>query len=175
MKKIEVVPHRLVWQAQFKAEKAALEKLLSERIIALYHIGSSSVAGLSAKPIIDMLLVTDDLARLDLAAPLFEQLGYEVMGEFGIPGRRYYRKGTDPRTHHIHAFQFDNVTEIERHILFRDYLRTHPKTAAEYGQLKTQLAAQFPHDIDGYCDGKDAFVKRVEKEALIWHFETRDN
>nr|WP_239253911.1 GrpB family protein [Listeria ilorinensis] len=175
MKNIEVVPHRTEWQSHFKAEKAVLEKQLAERIIALYHIGSSSVVGLSAKPIIDMLLVTDDLEKLDLASPLFEQLGYEVMGEFGISGRRYYRKGKDPRTHHIHAFQFDNVTEIERHVLFRDYLRTHPKAATEYGKLKLQLAERFPHDIDSYCDGKEAFVKQLEKEALIWHFKTRDS
>lgn len=91
------------------------------------------------------------------------------MGEFGIPGRRYFRKGGHNRTHQIHAFQYNNMEEIERHMAFRDYLREHPEVCIKYGELKSQLAEQYPNDIDGYGDGKDDFVKSVEKEAIKWH------
>ena len=98
----------------------------------------------------------------------FEALGYEYLGEFGIPGRRYLRKGGDERTHQMHIFASDDVHAIARHLAVRDYLRAHPARAAAYGALKLELAARFPYDIDGYCDGKDAFVGALERDALEW-------
>jgi GrpB-like predicted nucleotidyltransferase (UPF0157 family) len=97
-----------------------------------------------------------------------EALAYEALGEFGIPGRRYFRKGGDDRTHQAHVFQVGDPG-VERHLAFRDYLRAHPGVAAEYGVLKAGLAQQFPEDIDKYMDGKDAFVKAAEQEALRWY------
>lgn len=92
------------------------------------------------------------------------------MGEFGFVGRRYFRKGGDNRTHQIHAFQFDNITEIERHLVFRDYLREHPDICKQYGDLKSELAEKYPNDIEGYGDGKDRFVREIEKEAIKWYW-----
>ena len=92
------------------------------------------------------------------------------MGEFGIPGRRYYRKGGENRTHQIHAFSEEDHWNIDRHLAVRDYLRAHPKEAKLYGDLKQRLAQQFPEDIERYCDGKDAFVKALEKRAYAWYF-----
>ena len=98
----------------------------------------------------------------------FVAIGYECMGEFGIEGRRYFRKGGDNRTHQIHIFEQSNHKDINRHIAVRDFLRTHPDIALEYGELKMELANRFPEDIEGYCAGKDAFVKQLEKDALRW-------
>lgn len=103
---------------------------------------------------------------MDACSRQFEALGYEVMGEFGIPGRRYFRKGGDERTHQIHIFQQDNRADIDRHLAVRDYLRCHPADAKAYGELKARLAAEHPHDIEAYCDGKDAFVQELEQKAL---------
>ena len=139
----------------------------------IFHIGSTSVPNLKAKPIIDILLVVNDINELDTYSEQFERLGYEVMGEFGIKGRRYFRKGGDNRTHQIHAFQYNNIEEIERHLAFRDYLREHPEVCIQYGELKSQLAKQYPNDIDGYGDGKDDFVKSVEKDAIRWYWTVR--
>ena len=96
------------------------------------------------------------------------RLGYECMGEFGIPGRRYFRKGGENRTHQIHVFAEADGRNVARHLAVRDYLRAHPQRAREYGALKAALAARYPEDIGAYCDGKDAFVRALERDALIW-------
>ena len=113
------------------------------------------------------MLEVSSLVDLDEKADRLENLGYEVMGEFGITGRRYFRKGQATRTHHIHAFVVRDP-HIARHLAFRDYLIAHQEIATQYGKLKTQLAATFANDNDGYCTGKDDFVKYHEAEALNW-------
>lgn len=167
MRKIEIVDYNEDWVEEFKREAAELSQVFGDELVAIHHIGSTSVPALQAKPIIDIMPVVRRIERVDAFNPQMEALGYEAMGELGIPGRRYFRKGGDDRTHHVHVFQ-EGSAEIERHLAFRDYLRARPDIAARYGELKAQLARQFPHDIDAYMDGKDAFVKEVEREALVW-------
>lgn len=75
-------------------------------------------------------------------------------------------------THQIHTFQIDNREDINRHLAVRDYLRAHPEEAKQYGDLKENLAKQFPKDIAAYMDGKDAFVKKLERTALIWYMNS---
>ena len=157
-----------VWTERFAQEAAAIRRILGANCAAVHHIGSTAVPGLCAKPIIDILPVVYDLSLTDAAQAAFERIGYEYLGEFGIPGRRYLRKGGDERTHQIHIFAQSDRRNIERHLAVRDYLRTHPEAARQYGALKTALAARFPYDIEGYCDGKAAFMQRLEREALIW-------
>ncbi|WP_042348461.1 GrpB family protein [Bacillus massiliigorillae] len=171
--RIKVVEHDKNWGSMYKKEENAIKSILQEELVNSFHIGSTSVPGLKAKPIIDILLVVNDINKLDSFSTQFGALGYEVKGEYGIAGRRFFRKGGDNRTHHIHAFQYDNINEIERHISYRDYLRSHPEVCEQYGELKSKLAEQYPNNIDSYCDGKDAFVKSVEKEALKWHWSLR--
>lgn len=170
---IKVVGYNQNWNNEYKKEERSIKTFLQKELLNSFHIGSTSVPGLKAKPIIDILLVVKDISKLDTYSEQFESIGYEVMGEFGIEGRRYFRKGRDNRTHQIHAFQYDNVQEIERHLSFRDYLRQHPEISKEYGELKSKLAEKYPTDIDGYCDGKDNFVKKIEKKALEWHWSIR--
>jgi GrpB-like predicted nucleotidyltransferase (UPF0157 family) len=88
-------------------------------------------------------------------------------GEFGIPGRRFFYKGSDRRSHHLHIFQ-EGSPEIDRHLRFRDFMISHPKEAAEYAQLKRGLASRFRSDIDSYCHGKDAFIKEIDAKAEAW-------
>lgn len=95
------------------------------------------------------------------------------MGEFGIPGRRYFRKGGDHRTHQLHVFQAGDRKNILRHLAVRDYLRACPAEREAYGALKRWLAGQYPEDIEGYCDGKDSFVRALERRALDWYDEKR--
>lgn len=165
---VRVVLYDPAWKEEYRREAAAIQRILGDNLAALHHIGSTAVGGLAAKPIIDILPVVRQLWRVDECNPAFEALGYECMGEFGIPGRRYFRKGGDNRTHQIHVFEQDNEADIKRHLAVRDYLRAHPDAAAAYGKLKTELAARYPQDIEGYCDGKDAFVKELERTALAW-------
>lgn len=166
---VKVVPYSPLWKTVYKIEAKQIKTLLKDILVDVYHIGSTSVKDLSAKPVIDIMPVVTNISHVERYNPEFEALGYECMGEFGIPGRRYFRKGGDNRTHQIHVFEQGNRNDINRHLAVRDYLRTHPDVAAEYGKLKTELAAKFPEDIEGYCDGKDSFMKQTELDALLWY------
>jgi len=163
-----VSDHSARWAQLFAEEAAKLRVVFGDLLLEIHHIGSTSVPGLPAKPVIDIMPVVKDIAQVDLLNVQMESLGYEAMGECGLAGRRYFRKGGDDRTHNVHTYQWDNRQAIERHLAVRDYLRTHPATAKEYGELKQRLARQFPTDIYGYMDGKDSFVKALEQEALRW-------
>ena len=163
---IVVVDYDPLWPLLFRKEADAISRILGDNLVLIHHIESTSVPFLAAKPIIDIMPVVKDLSGVDAVSGEFVKLGYEYLGEFGIKGRRYLRKGGQERTHQIHIFQMEDDTNILRHLAFRDYLRSHRDVAMEYAALKKDLAARFPYDIDGYCDGKDAFVKRIENLAL---------
>lgn len=154
------------WTALFEKEAKLIKSILKENCFAVYHIGSTAVTGLKAKPIIDIMPIVYDLRKVDNIAEEFVKIGYEYMGD--IAGRRYLRKGGDERTHQIHIFDINNKINIERHLAVRDYLRANKKIAEEYGILKERLATLFPYDIDGYCNGKENFVIDLERSALEW-------
>lgn len=163
---ITVVDYDPDWPRQFQAEAARIRAVLGDNCTAIYHIGSTAVPGLAAKPILDIMPVVENLEAVDRAAPAFEAMGYEYLGEFGIPGRRYLRKGGDERTHQLHIFARTDRANITRHLAVRDYLRAHREAREEYARLKRALARQFPYDIDGYCLGKEGFVQALEQAAL---------
>ena len=167
--RVTVVAHDPVWQRDFEEEADHITRALGEIVVFLHHIGSTAIPGILAKPIIDILLEVDDISRLDEKRSAMAQLGYEVMGEFGIPGRRYFRKdnAAGQRTHHVHAFQADSP-EVERHLAFRDYMIAHPVEAQSYSSLKQRLAREHPEDIEAYMDGKDPFIKKHEAKAIAW-------
>ena len=130
-RKIEVVDYRPEWADMFKSESKKIRSILGKNCKAVYHIGSTSVKGMPAKPVIDIMPVVRDISLVDAHNKEFEALGYECRGEFGIPGRRFYAKGGDNRTHHIHIFELSNQTDIQRHLAVRDYLAAHPDKAEE--------------------------------------------
>ena len=166
---IRVVPYNAAWPALFQEEADRLRAVLGENLAALHHIGSTAVPGLAAKPILDLMPVVYDLEEVDRRNPAFEALGYECMGEFGIPGRRYFRKGGDDRTHQVHIFAAEDEGNIRRHLAVRDYLRVHPEEAAAYSRLKMKLARRYPEDLESYCLGKEDFVQKLESRALLWY------
>ncbi len=160
------------WTDAFESESKLIKNILGENCTAIHHIGSTAVEGLAAKPIIDIMPVVKSLDAVDRAVPLFVEAGYEFMGELGIPGRRYLRKGGIERTHQVHIFSDDGESgtrDIERHLAVRDYLRANKTVAEEYGALKQRLAKKYPYDIEAYCDGKDSFVQSLERSALKWY------
>ena len=163
---ITVLDYDAKWPQQYESERARLAEILKENGLAIYHIGSTAVPGLAAKPIIDIMAVVRNLEQVDAVAEKFLAIGYEYLGEFGIAGRRYLRKGGDERTHQVHIFQAEDWRNISRHLAFRDYMRTHEAACNDYANLKKNLAQQFPYDIDGYCDGKESFVREPEERAL---------
>ena len=164
---IEVVPPNPAWPAAYHAEAVRLVEVFGERLIAAHHIGSTSVPGLAAKPVIDILLEVTDVTAIDLANRKMEELGYIPYGEYGIPGRRFYLKGLVHRTHHVHAFK-SGTPDVQRHLAFRDYLIAHPDVAKDYAKLKIECARMCANDNEKYCDGKHAFVVEHERRALAW-------
>jgi GrpB-like predicted nucleotidyltransferase (UPF0157 family) len=165
---VRVVPYDDRWPARYEVEAKRIRAALGEVAVRLHHIGSTAIPGLSAKPSIDILIEVSELADLDARSPKLQALGYEAKGEFGIPGRRYFRRDElGVRTHQVHAFAVSSP-QVDRHLAFRDYLIAHPQVARAYGELKQQLAERFPNDIHGYMDDKDSFVKHYEREALVW-------
>ena len=165
---IVVTEYHSEWVSMFEEEARLIKSILRENCMAVYHIGSTAVPGLKAKPVIDMMPVVHELQKVDDLMEEFVKSGYEYMGEFGIAGRRYLRKGGDERTHQVNIFEKTNKTQIDRHLAVRDFLRMHREIAEEYGALKEELAGMFPYDIEGYCDGKEEFMKTLERKALEW-------
>jgi GrpB-like predicted nucleotidyltransferase (UPF0157 family) len=168
MGQIKVVPHNTRWQEIFQTEARHIAAALGENVIAIHHIGSTAIPNIFAKPVIDLLVEVRDIAQLDGRSSAMESLGYEVMGEFGMPGRRYFRKDDEEgiRTHQIHAFESGSI-EVERHLAFRDYMIAHPDEARLYSELKCKLA-EHSQDLDGYMDGKDDFIKEMDRKAALW-------
>lgn len=114
--------------------------------------------------------VVIDIEMVDRFNTEMISLGYEPRGENGLPGRRYFQRGGNQRTHHVHIYE-KGSPEITRHLAFRDYLRENEEDAKQYGTLKMKLAKQFPFNIDSYIKGKEALVKEIEVKAMEWYNE----
>lgn len=174
-RRVEIVPHNPNWCSAFENESKHIAAALGSNVAAVHHIGSTAIPTIHAKPIIDMLVEVREIAKVDERDSAMQSLGYEVMGEFGIPGRRYFRKDNEAgiRTHHIHVFEV-NSAQVERHLAFRDYMKTHAGDAQKYSELKQELAKKYPNNIEGYMDGKDGFIKEIDKKAVEWRTSQRD-
>ena len=165
MRKVIVCDYDQNWKRQFQAAAAEIQEVFGKECLAIHHIGSTAVAGLAAKPIIDLMPVVKDIELVDQFNTKMKQLGYESKGENGLPGRRYFQKGGDERTHHVHVYETGN-SEIKRHLVFREYLKKHSIEAEKYGTLKKELAKKHPMDIESYIQGKEQLVKEIEKRAM---------
>lgn len=168
--KVRLTEYNENWVRMFEEEAHQLRGIFGDQIIKFEHFGSTSVPGLKVKPVIDMMCIVNSIVNIDNFNEQMRSLGYEVAGEWGIPGRRLFRKGGENRTHHIHVYQIDNP-QIQRHLVFRDYLRAHPEEVKQYGQLKEELA-QRCDDTSFYSTSKKPFVQEMEQRALRWFQET---
>jgi GrpB-like predicted nucleotidyltransferase (UPF0157 family) len=168
-KKVEVVPHDPRWHDAFVEEAKRVAAALGGNVAAVHHVGSTAIPDIYAKPVIDLLVEVRDITEVDVRSPAMRALGYEALGEYGLPGRRYFRKDDREgvRTHQVHAYEAGSA-EVVRHLAFRDYMLAHPSDARRYGELKRRLAEEHPQNMEGYMDGKDAFIKEAERRALSW-------
>jgi len=161
---VEVLPHDSIWKQEFKEEANKIKEIFEGIFIEIHHIGSTAIPLVKTKPIIDIMVEVKDINKVDSYNKQMEKLGYEALGEYGIPKRRFFQKGGNDRTHHVHIFENGNP-QIKRHIDFRDYLISHPKIAGKYSHLKEKLAKKYRYDIDKYQEGKDGFIKKIDKLA----------
>ncbi|MEQ9867567.1 GrpB family protein [Pectobacterium aroidearum] len=161
---ITVVDYDPQWATNYATAARELTQALGEVVVNVHHIGSTAVLGLSAKPLIDMLLEVVSLSALDSFDHVMVDLGYRPRGENGIAGRRYYTKGGDVRTHHLHAFVVGDG-HIQRHLAFRDYLRANPAVCAEYTAIKRAAALACDDDAAVYSQLKNDFIATHEALA----------
>jgi GrpB-like predicted nucleotidyltransferase (UPF0157 family) len=162
---VEVVDYDPEWPKRYERERDRIAAALGEGVVAIEHVGGTAVPGLPAKPVIDIMVGVPDIERAGQAVAGLINLGYQYVPELEsqLPERRYFRRGV-PETHHVHMVALSSDF-WEEHLLFRDYLRTHPQAAEEYGKLKRGLAGRFRFDRDAYRAGKVPFIETVVDAA----------
>lgn len=161
---IKVIPHDLRWSTLFEEEARRVRIALGEGCLDIHHFGSTAVPGLVSKPTIDLLPVVHHIDRVDIHNAQMERLGYECLGEKGIPFRRFFKKRDDVCAYHVHVYEAGSP-EIDRHLLFRDWLREHPQDRKLYGDLKQTLAGLYADDPMGYCLEKEPLIRAIEMKA----------
>jgi len=161
---VKLVPYREVYNLLFVLESKKIADAIGNNVIRIYHVGSTAIVGAIAKPLLDISICVRDINTIDIHA--METLGYECMGEHGIPGRCYFvkRKDGDISTHHVHCFTQGHENLVNQ-LLFRDYLNTHPDAVREYNELKLSLFQKYPKERLKYTEGKTEFIKKIIKLA----------
>lgn len=161
MSKIRVVPYDHNWPVEFEKIKNAIWASIVDIALVIEHVGSTSVAGLAAKPVMDL----DIVVKRDILPEVILRLGclgYVHEGDLGVPDREAFKYESKPdlMRHHLYVCPEDSM-EYQRHIAFRNYLRAHPADCERYSRLKIMLAQKFPQDINQYIKGKEAFILEV--------------
>jgi GrpB-like predicted nucleotidyltransferase (UPF0157 family) len=160
---IVLVPYSSAWPILFEEERRRLLQIFFGERVKIEHVGSTSVPGLGAKPIIDILLGAENLSVIEAKIERLEAAGYEYRPEHEVtlPERRFFAKPKKrPRTFHVHAVQIGGRFWAD-HIWFRDALRRSPGLARRYFELKTELARRYVHDRESYTEAKGPFIRSV--------------
>jgi GrpB-like predicted nucleotidyltransferase (UPF0157 family) len=161
MKQIVVVDYDPAWPEHFEHVRSRVWPAVADVALAVEHVGSTSVPGLAAKPILDITVVVPGQRDVPAVIERLATLGYKHCGDLGIEGREAFESPDALPKHHLYACPSDSLA-LANHLAVRKYLRTHPDAAREYGELKKQLAQRFSDDIDGYTEGKtDAILKML--------------
>jgi len=170
-REIILVPYNPAWPQQFAEEAAQLYPAFWLCWLSIFHIGSTAIPGLLAKPTLDLMLVVRDINKVDTFQDALSVLNYFPKGEYGIPGRRYFHQGDLVHRTHLHVFE-EGSDHIERHLLFRDYLRAHEEAANAYSALKMSLLTRYRYDPAGYTDAKHDFIQTMELQSQAWKLQS---
>ena len=162
-----VTSHDPSWKDSFSREARRLTRTLGDSVVAAHHIGSTAIPGIVAKPVIDVLVEVKHIDRVDENASQMSNLFYEAMGEYGIAGRRYFRrpKTEEDPAFHVHVFEV-NAEQVVHHLAFRDYLLARPEKAREYSTLKIALSTGEAASKSEYQKAKAPFIEACLKDAL---------
>lgn len=165
-KKVVVVPYNEKWPEEFEKIRLEISQALGDLSLSIEHVGSTSVYGLWAKPIIDMDVVISDNSVLPKVIEKLKEIGYEYEGNLGIEGREAFRYEDKPELmmHHLYVCPKDSP-ELKRHIIFRDYLRTHPDAVEEYSKVKREGAKLYSEDIDSYIEYKSSVIEKIYRSC----------
>lgn len=164
-KQVIVEKYDAAWAQDFRQIEQELKEALGDLALRIEHVGSTSVKGLSAKPIIDLDIVIPDYSRFDAVVAALETIGYIHEGDLGIPGREAFKYSEKEhlRRHHLYVCT-ETSEELKRHLAFRDYLRSHPEAVREYSRVKEEGAALYPEDIDKYIEYKSPCIEKIYRE-----------
>lgn len=171
---VPILPYDPGWTEAFDAEIKQIREALGSVAIDFHHIGSTSIPGMIARPIIDILGVVSSFSLTDPRGNEMRRLGYEVLGEFGMDDRRYYRKISKPGSlsYHMHVY-VEGSDQIEKHLAVRDYLIEHSELTNSFVELKKGLIANPNLSLNEYLNGKARFTNQVERNALRWKIQGR--
>lgn len=160
---VRLVSYSPAWHVLFEREKKTLLIALRGIVLKIEHIGSTSIPDMEAKPIIDMAATIPSIDIVPKCVQPLAAVGYEYKGEYGLPGRHFFTKGS-PHTHYLHvvAQGSDHWTSW---VLFRDYVTVHKDVAAEYSQLKRDLAKTYHSNRDAYTKAKSEFISMITERA----------
>ncbi len=164
--RVIVLPYDPKWYDEFQKIKSYLEKALENSILEIEHVGSTSVEGLYAKPIIDIDIVIESYDKFEDVKFRLKSIGYYHEGDLGIKDREAfaYNQKNEFMTHHLYVCP-RNSEELKRHIVFRDYLRTHEEDREKYSVIKLQAAIKYPINIDSYLEMKSPCIDEVYKKC----------
>ena len=157
MQTVVVVDYDPKWPTVFEQLRDHIWPVVRDVALSIEHIGSTSVPGLAAKPIIDLSIVVPSDAEVPLAVERLATLSYAHRGNLGIEGREAFKRPDGWPRHNLYLCPKDSLG-LKNPLAVRDYLRVHSDRAQAYGALKKQLAAQCPDDIDRYVEGKTDFI-----------------
>jgi GrpB-like predicted nucleotidyltransferase (UPF0157 family) len=166
-KVVRLVPHDPRWNDLYRREAERLASAIAAAgLLALHieHVGSTSVSGLAAKPVLDIAAGRTSTVAAAEYVTVVEGAGYVYRGECGLPGREFFRRG-ELRTHHLHLVEL-NGEHWQRYLCFRDALRTDDVARAAYEALKRELAQRYPRDREAYVEGKREFVEDVIRRSI---------
>lgn len=164
--KVVIVPYSAEWAEEFQKEKKRLKNLLKDTALSIEHVGSTSIPGLSAKPIVDIAVAVKHKGTLKSLIPFFSDNGYDVMDSIETTGEILVRKGSPQlRTHYIHI-EVIGSTFWNNHIIFRDYLLEHPDVVKKYEQLKQKISEKYKDERKKYTAAKNAFIQDILRKAL---------
>lgn len=165
-KKVIVLPYDPAWKDAFEEIKGEIEAALGDLILGVEHVGSTAVEGLSAKPCIDVDVVIQDYSVFAEVVRRLEAIGYSHEGDLGIRDREAFRYSDKPHLlkHHLYVCPRDS-RELHRHLTFRDFLRSHPEAAKQYGRVKERAAQLFPEDMDQYIAYKSPCIARLYEQC----------
>ncbi len=165
-KKVTVVDYNHVWAENFLTIKKELLGVLGDLALSIEHVGSTSVVGLPAKPIIDIDVVINSVDELDSAIQKLASIGYKFEGDLGIADRYAFQYNDKEHLQEHHLYVCPKTSkELHRHIVFRDYLRTHPHDAVVYGNIKKEAAKLYPNDIEQYIQYKASCISELYKKC----------
>jgi len=166
MQSIVVVDYDPVWVETFQHLRARVWPVVSDVALTIEHVGSTSIPGLAAKPIIDMTVVVPSEHEVPFAIERLATLGYQHRGNLGIEGREAFSRPEGLPAHNLYVSSPGSLG-LQNQLAARDYLRTDPEMAQAYGELKKRLAQEFPHDIVSYIDGKtDLLLTILQRQGL---------